>query len=55
LRGSAPARMTFHDQLGGTSDVQFRNVQVNGKIDDDQFRFKPPKGVEVVEAVEKLE
>ncbi len=50
LRGSAPVQMTFHDQLGGTSEVRFSDVQVNGKIEEAQFRFKPPKGVEVVEA-----
>jgi len=50
LRGSAPAKMRFYDQLGGTSEVRFDDVQVNGKIDDAQFRFKPPKGAEVVEA-----
>ena len=49
LRGSAPTQMVFHDQLGGTSEVRFGDVRVNGKIDEAQFRFKPPKGVEVVE------
>jgi outer membrane lipoprotein carrier protein len=50
LRGSAPVQMLFHDQLGGTSTVRFSDIKVNGKIDDGQFHFKPPKGVEVVEA-----
>ncbi|HZP12012.1 MAG TPA: outer membrane lipoprotein chaperone LolA [Nevskiaceae bacterium] len=50
LRGSAPVQMLFRDQLGGTSTVRFSDIQVNGKVDDAQFRFKPPKGVEVVEA-----
>jgi chaperone LolA len=50
LRGSAPVQMVFHDQLGGTSTVRFSDIQVNGKVDDAQFHFKPPKGVEVVEA-----
>ena len=50
LRGSAPVQMLFRDQLGGTSTVRFSDIQVNGKVDEAQFRFKPPKGVEVVEA-----
>ena len=52
LRGSAPTQMIFHDQLGGTSEVRFSEVQINGKLDETLFRFKPPKGVEVVEADE---
>jgi chaperone LolA len=50
LRGSAPVQMVFHDQLGGSSTVRFSDIQVNGKVDEAQFRFRPPKGVEVVEA-----
>jgi outer membrane lipoprotein carrier protein len=50
LRGSAPVKMLFHDQLGGTSEVKFGDVRINQKVDDKQFRFTPPKGAEVVEA-----
>jgi chaperone LolA len=53
LRGAAPTQMVFYDQLGGTSEVRFSEVQVNGKLDEKTlFRFTPPKGVEVVEAGE---
>lgn len=50
LQGSAPTRMVFFDQLGGTSDVRFGEVRINGALDPKLFRFTPPKGAEVVEA-----
>ena len=45
----APLRMKFLDQLGGNTDVSFTQIVSNKKIDDAQFRFTPPKGVEVVD------
>jgi outer membrane lipoprotein carrier protein len=52
LKDGAPARMRFHDQLGGETDVRFSDVKRNGVADAAQFRFKPPKGTEIVEAAE---
>lgn len=49
LDGSTPARMKFHDQLGGITDVAFNQVKLNPRLDAAQFRFTPPAGVEVVE------
>lgn len=43
-----PVRMRFHDPLGGVSDIRFDRVQRNLRVDEDQFRFVPPKGVDVV-------
>lgn len=43
-----PARMRFHDPLGGVSDIRFEQVQRNGRVDESAFRFSPPDGVDVV-------
>lgn len=51
LKGGVPSRLRFADPLGGSTEVELRDLEVNGAIDPDQFRFTPPKGVEVVESV----
>jgi chaperone LolA len=45
----APQRLRFLDQLGGKTDVQFRDTRVNAVIDNSRFSFVPPRGVEVIE------
>lgn len=50
LKDGAPARMRFHDPLGGVSEVTFGDVKTNAKLDAKLFRFEPPKGVEVISA-----
>ena len=52
LKGGVPSRLAFHDQLGGRTDVELRDVKVNTGVDEAQFKFAPPKGVEVVESTE---
>jgi outer membrane lipoprotein carrier protein len=42
-------RMIVHDRSGNTSDVQFSDVKEGVGLDDAQFRFKAPKGTEVIE------
>jgi outer membrane lipoprotein carrier protein len=42
-------RMIVYDRSGNTSDVQFSNVKEGVGLDDAQFRFKVPKGTEVIE------
>jgi outer membrane lipoprotein carrier protein len=42
-------RMIVHDRSGNTSDVQFSDVKEGVGLDDAQFRFKVPKGTEVIE------
>lgn len=49
LAAGVPQRMRFHDQLGGSTDIRFSGIKTNPRLDDGQFRFVPPKGVEVVE------
>jgi outer membrane lipoprotein carrier protein len=46
-------RMVIHERTGNTSEFVFRNLQTNVKIDNKQFQFKIPKGVEVVRLDEK--
>lgn len=49
LKAGVPQRLRFSDPLGGITEVELRDVKVNLAIDDQQFRFTPPEGVEVVE------
>lgn len=49
LKGGTPVRMLFRDQLGGATDIAFSAIQANGRVDAGQFRFQPPKGVEIIE------
>lgn len=50
LRSGTPVRMLFRDQLGGATDIRFSAVKANGRVDAAQFRFQPPKGVEVIDS-----
>jgi outer membrane lipoprotein carrier protein len=45
----APVRMRFADQIGGHSEVTFKDIKTNQPIDAAQFHFAPPKGAEVVD------
>jgi outer membrane lipoprotein carrier protein len=49
LKAGVPQRLRFSDPLGGVTEVELRDVKVNTALDDKQFRFTPPKGVEVVD------
>ena len=42
-------RMIVYDRSGNTSDVQFSDVKEGVNLDDAQFRFKVPKGTEIIE------
>jgi outer membrane lipoprotein carrier protein len=46
--GDSLERMLFRDQLGNTTEIDFSNWRRNPKIDASQFRFTPPKGVDVI-------
>jgi outer membrane lipoprotein carrier protein len=49
LAAGVPRKMRFFDQLGGSTEVDFKDVDTSKKADAAQFKFTPPKGVEVVE------
>jgi outer membrane lipoprotein carrier protein len=42
-------RMIIFDRSGNTSDILFAGVKENTGIDEGQFRFKVPKGTEIIE------
>jgi outer membrane lipoprotein carrier protein len=42
-------RMIIYDRSGNTSDLLFTDVHENVGVDDAQFRFKVPKGTEVID------
>jgi outer membrane lipoprotein carrier protein len=46
-------RMVIGEKSGNTSEFLFTDIKTNIKIDDRQFQFKIPKGVEVVRLEEK--
>jgi outer membrane lipoprotein carrier protein len=45
---SGLARMTFNDQLGGTTDIRFSNWKRNVALPAGSFDFVPPKGADVI-------
>lgn len=51
LKAGTPMRMLFKDQLGGATDIRFSGIRSNGRVDPALFRFQPPAGVEVIDAV----
>jgi outer membrane lipoprotein carrier protein len=54
LIDGVPQRMRFADQLGGESDVTFRDIRTNGKVDATLFAFEVPKGTEIIQGDESL-
>jgi len=45
--------IVIHERSGNTSEFLLGNFKTNVKIDDSQFKFKAPRGVEVVRLDEK--
>lgn len=41
-------RIVIHEHGGNTSEFLLTDLTLNGKMENKEFRFKPPKGVEVV-------
>jgi len=48
LRGEALAAMELRDSFGQATQIQFSDFKPNIKIDDDEFQFIPPEGVDVI-------
>ena len=46
-------RIVIHERSGNTSEFVFSSQRTNMKVDDRQFQFKIPKGVEVVRLDER--
>ena len=50
FRGDQLAALEILDSFGQRSVLTFSNMQINGAVSAEAFRFVPPKGVDVVEA-----
>jgi outer membrane lipoprotein carrier protein len=50
FRGDQLAALEILDSFGQRSVLSFNNMQVNGNVSADAFRFVPPKGADVVQA-----
>ena len=46
--GKELRRMTLHDRLGQTTELELHDIRRNPRVDESQFTFKPPPGVDVV-------
>jgi outer membrane lipoprotein carrier protein len=44
------SRCSFNDAYGNTTRLDFSNIRVNSGVSDKLFDFKPPAGVEIVNA-----
>jgi outer membrane lipoprotein carrier protein len=46
-------RITIHELGGNTSEFLLSNLTANAKMDNKEFQFKPPKGIEVIRMEEE--
>jgi outer membrane lipoprotein carrier protein len=46
--GGKPVMMVLNDTLGQTTSIKFSNIKLNPKINSSQFKFTPPKGVDII-------
>lgn len=49
FNGGKPVMMVLNDSLGQVTSIKFNNVKINNKISSSQFKFTPPKGVDVID------
>lgn len=48
FNGGKPVMMVLNDSLGQTTSIKFSNIKMNPSINASQFKFTPPKGVDVI-------
>ncbi|WP_201532976.1 outer membrane lipoprotein chaperone LolA [Psychrobacter ciconiae] len=48
FNGGKPVMMVLNDSLGQTTSIKFSNIKLNPSISASQFKFTPPKGVDVI-------
>lgn len=46
--GGKPVMMVLNDTLGQTTSIKFSNIKLNPTINSSQFKFTPPKGVDII-------
>ncbi|WP_350561085.1 outer membrane lipoprotein chaperone LolA [Psychrobacter sp. CAL346-MNA-CIBAN-0220] len=48
FNGGKPVMMVLNDTLGQTTSIKFSGIKLNPSISSSQFKFTPPKGVDVI-------
>ncbi len=48
FNGGKPIMMVLNDSLGQVTSIKFNNVKMNPAVADSEFKFTPPKGVDVI-------
>ncbi|WP_299188448.1 outer membrane lipoprotein chaperone LolA [uncultured Psychrobacter sp.] len=48
FNGGKPVMMVLNDTLGQTTSIKFNSIKLNPSISSSQFKFTPPKGVDVI-------
>lgn len=48
FNGGKPVMMVLNDTLGQTTSIKFSRIKLNPTISSSQFKFTPPKGVDVI-------
>ncbi len=48
FNGGKPVMMVLNDSLGQTTSIKFSNIKLNPNLNSSQFKFTPPKGVDVI-------
>ncbi|WP_227672109.1 outer membrane lipoprotein chaperone LolA [Psychrobacter urativorans] len=48
FNGGKPVMMVLNDTLGQTTSIKFNSIKLNPSIGSSQFKFTPPKGVDVI-------
>lgn len=46
--GGKPVMMVLNDTLGQTTSIKFSGIKMNPSINSSQFKFTPPKGVDII-------
>ncbi|MGM8898573.1 MULTISPECIES: outer membrane lipoprotein chaperone LolA [unclassified Psychrobacter] len=46
--GGKPVMMVLNDTLGQTTSIKFNDIKLNPSVSSSQFKFTPPKGVDVI-------
>lgn len=49
FQGDVPSQMVLQDSLGQKTDIQFTDVKLNPRLNDQLFVFKPPVGTDVID------
>ena len=48
FNGGKPVMMVLNDSLGQTTTINFSGIKMNPSIASSQFKFTPPKGVDII-------